>query len=115
METNTAPAQSRAQPVAAHTPLPWAVSSSTMLVAPNDPRDMPVIGNLIDLMGVSSIGINEARANAAFIVRACNAHAALVEALERMERTFAGIAHADTQAGEWAIRDARAALQHAKE
>lgn len=68
-----------------HTPIPWGVSSSTMLVALNDPREMPVIGNLMDLMGFSSIGINEARANAAFIVEAVNAHAqqqARIEALE---------------------------------
>ena len=52
------------------TPGPWGVSSSTMIVATTDKRDMPIIGNLFDLMGVSSIGLDETRANARLIAAA---------------------------------------------
>lgn len=101
----------------AHTPTPWGVSSSTMLVAINDERDMPIIGNLLDLMGVSSIGIEEARANAAFIVTACNAYAAqqarikeLEEALKRLLRHPIGVSTSSFD-----IAQARAALPKSTE
>lgn len=63
---------------AAHTPVPWAVSSSVLIIAPNDPRDFPVICNTMELGGPFGFPIDEAAANAAFIVRAVNSHASLV-------------------------------------
>jgi 3-methyladenine DNA glycosylase/8-oxoguanine DNA glycosylase len=65
-----------------HTPTPW--------VSPNEPDGSPAIffsdGDPFMAVGEcithSMIGLEQARANASFIVRACNSHAELVKALE---------------------------------
>ncbi len=80
-----------------HSPLPWAVSSSTMIVATDDTRDLAIICNTIDLVGLSSIRMNEARANAAFIVEACNSHALLLaQNAEMLEALTEKIIESDT-------------------
>ncbi len=62
-----------------HTPTPWHVDNTGVVVgsrAPNGSTDL-----IADLH--TSAMPSEARANAAFIVKACNNHQALVEALRR--------------------------------
>lgn len=76
-------------PSAAHTPTPWAVSSSTMIVATEDKRDLAIICNTIDLVGVSDIGIHEARANAELIVSAVNSHASDQRRIKELEEALA--------------------------
>ncbi len=80
---------SNPKPGEGHTPTPWAVSSSTVIVATEDKRDMAIICNTMDLMGISFIGIKESRANAAFIVEAVNAHARLLASNEEMREICA--------------------------
>lgn len=82
-----------------HTPTPWHVSpldSSRYMVCHDD-------GFVIAT--VSPEG-NRTLANAAFIVRACNSHAQLVAALERL-------AAAGEKYG-WDVSEARAALASAQ-
>lgn len=50
-------------------------------------------------------------ANAAFIVKACNAHAGLVEALAGL----VGSLDSENKAAPWAVRSAKAALAQATE
>ena len=68
-----------------HTPGPWAVSSSVVVVAPNDPRDAPVICNTMDLGGPSGFRLSEAMANAHLIASAPDLLAALKAALTLLE------------------------------
>ena len=62
-----------------HTPTPWDLRSSSITVKDNG-EDIVAEAN-----GGLSGTIGEAVANAAFIVQACNAHEALVDALETAE------------------------------
>lgn len=66
-----------------------------------------VAGCFSDVVG----GDNQARANAAFIVRAVNSHAALVSALESI---VSGDPHGGTYSGSQCVDIARAALAAAK-
>lgn len=72
------PTQSQPTARTKHTPTPWAVSSSVMVIAPQDKRACPVICNTMDLGGLSEFNIQEAAANAAHIVHCVNTHDALV-------------------------------------
>ena len=69
----------------AHTPTPWKVIKGGVIIyAQRNPG-----GRKTYLADVSQDpGINQSIANAAFIVRACNSHAALVAALERLLTAF---------------------------
>lgn len=77
------PSGSQAEPAAAnagHTPLPWDYERDL------DPRDLlrPWVGQLVsNRFSAMACGtdLDEATANAAFIVRACNSHYELLEAL----------------------------------
>jgi hypothetical protein len=77
---------------AEHTPTPWWITEEgdTIYIMPPKGNDSPVIATL-DLKG-NGQGIRKNRANAAFIVTACNQHAALtarnkelVEALKKIQ------------------------------
>ena len=75
----------------AQTPTPWHVEEQTnsvgqLLYFSVEHPDGPYRGTVCNVFPAEHIGgitESEARANAAFIVRACNSHAALVEALGR--------------------------------
>lgn len=61
-----------------HTPTPWAVEEllgDIWIICPTDRGPMPIL----TLGKASPVGL----ANAAFIVRACNAHDEMVAALEK--------------------------------
>lgn len=81
---------------ATHTPLPWAVSSLPSAwateIARGDPRG-PII---LFPSAAASLSVGERQANAAFVVRACNAHYDLLAACKAMVRT--GKAPADIDA-----------------
>ena len=68
----------------AHTPTPWSIAASGRLVI----REVPGLAEDCDHYSVavlsshSLVGLEEACANAAFIVSAVNFHGALVKALE---------------------------------
>jgi hypothetical protein len=70
-----------------HTELPWAVASNDRAII----REVPDIADGCDhymvavLSSHSLIGHEEAKANAAYIVRACSAFPDLVKALELIE------------------------------
>ncbi len=94
---------------AAHTPTPWGDNNNCQFVSPS--------GLLIGDTGNGDQRTwAERRANAAFIVRACNSHAALVAALEEIDRRLSQQVDADTATWpEETCRDiARAALAAAK-
>lgn len=122
------PTPHRALPVAAHTPTPYFVGENA-----NGFVGLSIQfadGRIAHICHDHDID-DEARATAAFIVRACNSHAALVEALEQAlvagELIAAHFdpgpipAHEPTQAdldfGNWEYvrQQARAALALAKE
>ena len=63
-----------------HTPTPWDLRSRSITVKDNG-EDIVAEAN-----GGLSGTIGEAVANAAFIVRACNSHEALVDALSRFDK-----------------------------
>ncbi len=67
-----------------HTPTPW-IASNQYLYAGNPERSLPIASGqhdwATDRGGASH---EEAVANAAFIVKACNSHDALVKALEEI-------------------------------
>lgn len=72
-----------------HTPLPWSKVTTGQIMTEqyNQPFAVTQKGepNLIaGTFGDVKGGIEVAEANAAFIVRACNSHAKLVKALERL-------------------------------
>ncbi|MCK8788244.1 hypothetical protein M0638_28235, partial [Roseomonas sp. NAR14] len=61
-----------------HTPMPWSIDQDgkTALITSN--------GELIAECGISDLPVKQDQANAAFIVRAVNAHDALVAALREL-------------------------------
>lgn len=71
--------------VAAHTPTPWLCASDSPEIHTPADASSPVGWHIAHINGGQSF--DERMANAAFIVRACNSHAALVEAL-RMARPY---------------------------
>lgn len=87
MTTETQPAARTGQ--AAHTPTPWHVEEQTnsvgqLLYFRVEHPGRPYRGTVCHVFPAEHIGgitESEARANAEFIVRACNSHAALVAAL----------------------------------
>lgn len=90
----------------AHTPLPWAISNGSAQYIWGDARWVAAT------MGVRDA---EGAANAAFIVRACNSHYQLVEAL----RELTEFCEKSCNGGMWRFSDqpisarARAALSQA--
>ena len=60
--------------ITGHTPVPWSIGKRRWITS----GDV----DIARIHSVSKIGENEAVANAEFIVRACNSHDALLEALE---------------------------------
>lgn len=102
-----------------HTPTPWKIVEG-------DGMDYNVLQIITDVrehknqVGIANVDIGfegplgaEQPANAAFIVRAVNAHDALVEALESlMGRTF--LITGEDKATDLAMAKARAALELAK-
>lgn len=93
-----------------HTPLPWRVSAGLYVK-----HDLP--GGLEESIADAYPGrMLEAPHNAAFIVRACNAHYELVEALENLLAEPARSDGTEDQARVSAVRRrARAALARVKE
>jgi hypothetical protein len=61
---------------AQHTPLPWTYEGFTSIFAPS--------GLAVANTRADHFGADRAQANAAFIVRACNSHYEMVEALETL-------------------------------
>jgi hypothetical protein len=62
--------------ITGHTPVPWSIGKRRWITS----GDV----DIARIHSVSKIGENEAVANAEFIVRACNSHDALLEALENL-------------------------------
>ena len=94
---------------AAHTPTPWIIASQIagegiwIESEGDEPEE-------ICKVSAETTGEKEAKANAAFIVRACNSHAALVEALELVDDMWAN----NGEPTDEHIRRIRAALKLAK-
>ena len=59
-----------------HTPVPWSIGKRRWITS----GDL----DIARIHSVSKIGEGEAVANAEFMIRACNSHDALLEALERL-------------------------------
>lgn len=111
-----------------HTPLPWEVETPShndypyALKAINgDNHKKGAVGTRILRWGAFMLpSSDEAKANAAFIVRACNSHYDLVEALEALFNSYKELADSG-DAGFWSLEDqpvgkqALAALAKAKE
>lgn len=70
----------------AHSSLPWRMSARETVQDPNDAVFWycDVLRGAIRIARVSGLSEAEARANAAFIVRACNNHYPLVEACKEI-------------------------------
>lgn len=84
-----------------HTPLPWKIGRVDTLVTAADQRGICSTGGYADNRIDSEELAEENRANAAFIVRACNSHYDLLEALEalmpiaeKMQGKLAGVVEA---------------------
>jgi len=83
MTPTQSPTNPHAAGKAAHSPLPWSVRASRndegygLLICD---EDQTILAGMDTWLGPTPEA--EMEANAAFIVRACNSHAALVEALE---------------------------------
>ena len=117
---------------AQHTPLPWSKSECGPL-RPNEWLLESMLGKDTDgVMHVRTIGLvfdyggkEEAEANAAYIVQACNAYPQLIEALTRLARISELInsvqhAHNPLNPSLWselymATQEARAALANTQE
>jgi hypothetical protein len=67
-----------------HTPIPWSVAHSPIY---GTPFIVDGTGKLSLTGNIGPSGVETAEANAAFIVKAVNSHAELVEALKRINRT----------------------------
>lgn len=88
-KTKEKPPESRSAYTPVHSPLPWHVSGGKRYVRYRLPGS-DTNYNLADCdMGVSP---RECEGNAEFIVRACNSHAALYEALEAILAEIASYA-----------------------
>jgi hypothetical protein len=93
-----------------HSKLPWSVDVET----PSDVND-PDGYYIVDCCGCTTSEAQD-EANAAFIVKACNNHEALIEHLRRMT-DYTNAALAGLPLPSWAAQDeedARAALEAAK-
>lgn len=88
-----------------HTPTPWNHSNGTVVFDGNDRKVAATYAN----KGYG-IEIDEAQSNAAFIVRACNAHDELVAALRACVEEMSAYEYADEGISGELIRNARAAL-----
>ena len=62
-----------------HTPTPWVIGPNNL-----DIRDGKHEDNIVSLKYQDHVSCEQQEANAAFIVRACNSHDALVEACKEM-------------------------------
>lgn len=88
LNTSETPSPQDAQVVGGHTPTPWRVGYTGRCII----KEVPGLSDSDDgytvavLTAHSLLPNSEAKANAAFIVRACNSHDALVKALD----TFLG-------------------------
>lgn len=69
-----------------HTPLPWRISDDGDFLETLDPVELDMERRAIADLRYFHMPFNEA--NAAFIVRACNSHDALIKALEAAEQHF---------------------------
>ena len=96
-----------------HTPTPWNVIIDDKLIYIDSDLD-----NICDLyhFGFASIPVTKdnAEANAQFIVKACNAHDKLVEALEDMVKVFE-YCSADYDDSDKVFLKAQALLKEVKE
>lgn len=100
----------------AHTPTPWFISDKTQVVLRICAPQGGEVAVLYDAPGNSPIGDSELlharrleqKANAALIVRACNAHDDLAALLKRCERAIPNYAR-----NESLLRDLHAALAKA--
>jgi len=96
-----------------HTPLPWFNETECLIPRIYGPGHCPVASSNIPIKEIDE-------ANAEFIVRACNAHYELVEALEQAMGWAAGYPlkgpgnSADRIVAEQVYRQAEAALKKAK-
>jgi len=72
--------------ITGHTPVPWSIGKRRWITS----GDV----DIARIHDVSRIGEAEAVANAEFIVRACNSHDALLEALERAYQALSDIINA---------------------
>ena len=90
MKTQESPTNPHAAGKAAHTPTPWSVRAARndegygLLICD---EDQTILAGMDTWLGPTPEA--EMEANAAFIVRACNSHAALVEALRKMMKLVA--------------------------
>lgn len=86
-----------------HTPTPWAVEAGTSVIwGPAPSHDTREWGASLAEARVTfsrsygrTVSREEADANAEFIVRACNSHDELLEALNLMVSNFAGLLNDD--------------------
>ena len=91
MKTLESPTNPHAAGKAAHTPTPWSVRASRndegygLLICD---EDQTILAGMDTWLGPTPEA--EMEANAQFIVRACNSHAALVEAVERLLNQVTG-------------------------
>ena len=87
MKTQESPTNPHAAGKAAHSPLPWRVNGNHIEARP-DPENSDTYWAEVAYLDTEWFErITEA--NAQFIVRACNSHAALVEALRKMMKLAA--------------------------
>lgn len=100
MNPTQSPTNPHAAGKAAHTPTPWSVRASRndegygLLICD---EDQTILAGMDTWLGPTPEA--EMEANAAFIVRACNSHAALVEALWKMMKLAADFE--DAAKGDW--------------
>lgn len=102
-----------------HTPVPWRAGTEfTFVIAGRDDDPIPIADTDYD---IASPDYETAKANAAFIVRAVNSHAALVSALRDAEFLLRKVSINWKEAGSMvdsfkrSAEDARAALSAATE
>ena len=110
MNTNT-------QSPATHTLTPWRIAYYSPTKEMGDQSAfiiMPEFGTMNDGKAICSGHGPDYKANAAFIVRACNSHAQLVAALEYIVKFSGPLAGRGTEY-EMALEQAVAALSAAKE
>lgn len=96
-----------------HSPLPWHVQGGTNV----DAGDVHVDGVRVAKCWTSTFAppLQESAANAALIVRAVNAHAALLAACEAAEEVLASVAAEDAwRAADRALAAVRAAIASAR-
>ena len=103
-----------------HTPLPWVINDTGLIFGQvtGDDDEVPLVADVICDRQRAGLGIltDTEQANGELIVTACNAHAAMLEALELAVSVLEFDCHVDGSSGDYmdAIHSGKSAIALAR-